>query len=62
MHSQDKPIILSGGRNTPALKHYERLGKQRGFLEMQKDLNTELFKKVAEGIKEGGGEKRLIQR
>lgn len=30
-------------------------------LEMQKDLNTELFKKVAEGIKEGGGEKRLIQ-
>lgn len=38
------------------------LGKQHGFLEMQKDLNTELFKKVAEGIKEGGGEKRLIQR
>lgn len=28
---------------------------------MHKDLNTELFKKVAEGIKEGGGEKRLIQ-
>lgn len=28
---------------------------------MQKDLNAELFKKVAEGIKEGGGEKHLIQ-
>ena len=49
-----KVHISVGRRNTPTFKHYERLGYQQVFGYSVKYRNADLFKKVVEGMKEGG--------
>lgn len=50
---KEKPTFLIGRRNTPTFKHYARLGYQQVF-GYEKYRNAKLFKKVSEGMKEGG--------
>lgn len=50
MHAKKKSLA-AGRRNTPAFKHYDRLEYQQVF---DVHSNSDLFKKLAERMKEGG--------